>query len=43
MCKAGESGEDAPRAVFPAIVGKPKTQNIMMGIENKDCYIGSEA
>jgi len=43
MCKAGESGEDAPRAVFPAIVGKPKTANIMVGIENKDCYIGSEA
>jgi actin beta/gamma 1 len=35
MCKAGESGEDAPRAVFPAIVGKPKTANIMVGIENK--------
>ena len=35
MCKAGESGEDAPRAVFPAIVGKPKTANIMLGIENK--------
>jgi actin-related protein len=25
MCKAGLAGEDNPRAVFPAIVGTPKT------------------
>ena len=24
MVKAGFAGEDAPRAVFPAIVGRPK-------------------
>ena len=24
MCKAGFAGDDAPRAVFPAIVGRPK-------------------
>lgn len=24
MCKAGEAGEDAPRASFPSIVGRPK-------------------
>jgi len=24
MVKAGLSGEDAPRTVFPAIVGRPK-------------------
>ena len=24
MCKAGFSGEDAPRAVFPSIVGRGK-------------------
>ena len=24
MCKAGISGEDAPRASFPSIVGRPK-------------------
>ena len=23
MCKAGFSGEDAPRAVFPSIIGNP--------------------
>merc|ERR1719197_1412591 len=24
MCKAGFAGDDAPRAVFPSIVGRPK-------------------
>ena len=24
MCKAGFAGDDAPRAVFPAITGKPR-------------------
>jgi len=43
MCKAGLSGEDNPRAVFPALVGIPKTKTIMMGTENKDVYVGSEA
>ena len=43
MCKAGLSGEDTPRAVFPAIVGTAKTASIMMGTENKDVYVGSEA
>lgn len=23
MCKAGFSGEDAPRAVFPSLIGRP--------------------
>jgi len=26
MVKAGFSGEDAPRAVFPSIVGRPRYQ-----------------
>ena len=26
MCKAGFGGDDAPRAVFPAIVGRPRYQ-----------------
>ena len=43
MCKAGLSGEDAPRAVFPAITGTAKTESIMMGTENKDVYVGQEA
>ncbi|KAF8513923.1 actin 1 [Hysterangium stoloniferum] len=41
MCKAG--CEDAPRAVFPAIVGRPRHHGIMVGMNNKDSYIGDEA
>jgi actin-related protein len=26
MCKAGCAGDDAPRAVFPSIVGRPRYQ-----------------
>ena len=29
--KSGFSGEDAPRAHFPSIVGTPKTRDIMIG------------
>ncbi|CAO2646361.1 Actin, cytoplasmic 2, partial [Lemmus lemmus] len=32
MCKAGFAGDDAPRAVFPSIVGRPRHQ-----------YVGDEA
>ncbi len=24
MCKAGFAGDDAPRAVFPSIIGRPR-------------------
>lgn len=43
MVKAGFSGEDAPRAVFPAVVGRPHYTAIMPGMGNKDSYIGDEA
>jgi actin-related protein len=43
MCKAGFAGDDAPRAVFPSIVGKPKQKGIMVGMGEKECYIGDEA
>ncbi|CAF0909925.1 unnamed protein product [Rotaria sordida] len=42
-CKSGFSGEDTPRAIFPAIVGRPKHQNIMLGMNYKDLYVGEEA
>lgn len=29
MCKAGFAGDDAPRAVFPSIVGRPRHQVII--------------
>ena len=31
MVKAGFSGDDAPRSVFPSIVGTPKVKNTMVG------------
>jgi len=43
MCKAGVAGEDAPKACFPSIVGKPKMPGIMVGMDQKDTYVGEEA
>jgi len=42
-CKAGFAGEDAPRCVFPSIVGRPKTANVMSGTESCDFYVGEAA
>ena len=30
MCKAGFAGDDAPRAVFPSIVGRPKHPGVSL-------------
>jgi hypothetical protein len=43
MIKAGFGGDDAPRALFPAIVGRPRHQGVMVGMGQKDSYIGDEA
>jgi len=43
MVKAGFSGDDAPRCVFPSIVGRPKHEQMMVGMHTKDCWIGDEA
>jgi len=43
MCKAGFAGDDAPRAVFPSLVGRPKHQGIMVGMDQKESYVGDEA
>ena len=37
-CKAGFAGDEAPHAVFPSIVGRPRYD-----ITQKDLYIGNEA
>ena len=42
-CKAGFAGDDAPRSVFPSIVGRPKHPGIMVGMDQKDSYVGDEA
>jgi len=43
MMKAGFAGDDAPRAVFPSIVGRLRHQGVMVGMGQKDCYVGDEA
>jgi len=43
MVKAGFAGDDAPRAVFPSIVGRPKHTGVMVGMGQKDSYVGEEA
>merc|ERR1711936_319951 len=43
MCKAGFAGDDAPRAVFPSIVGRPRHQGVMVGMGQKDSYVVDEA
>jgi len=43
MCKAGMAGDDAPRAVFPSIIGRPRHQGVMVGMAQKDSYVGDEA
>jgi actin beta/gamma 1 len=43
MVKAGFVGDDAPRAVFPSIVGRPRHQGVMVGMGQKDAYVGDEA
>ncbi|KAK7113159.1 actin, non-muscle 6.2-like [Littorina saxatilis] len=43
MCKAGFAGDDAPRCVFPSIVGRPRHQGVMIGMGQKDTYVGDEA
>jgi actin-related protein len=43
VCKIGFSGDDAPRSCFPTIVGKPKPQKLMVGMDEKDIFVGHEA
>ena len=43
MVKAGFGGDDAPRSVFPSIVGRPKYAGAMVGMSNKKLFIGDEA
>jgi actin-related protein len=43
VVKAGFAGDDAPRAVFPAIVGQCKHAGVMVGMDQKEAYVGDEA
>lgn len=43
--KAGFSGEDLPRAIFPSLVGRvgQGAQGVMVGADGSEVYIGDEA
>ena len=43
MVKSGFAGDDAPRAVFPRIVGWPRHQDGMVGMDQKGACVGDEA
>jgi len=40
--KAGFSGDDAPKCVFPSVVGRPRHEGVMVGM-GKDALVGDEA
>ena len=40
--KMGLAGDDAPKSYFPTIIGKPKQPGQMIGMDQKDIYIGHE-
>lgn len=42
-CKAGIAGEEHPTCIFPSIIGRPKTENVMQGSGDRDYYVGDEA
>eukprot|EP00164_Ancoracysta_twista_P011629 GFYU01017998.1.p1 GENE.GFYU01017998.1~~GFYU01017998.1.p1 ORF type:complete len:380 (-),score=106.84 GFYU01017998.1:154-1293(-) len=43
VLKAGFAGEDAPKAVFPAFVGRPKHTKVMVGAVEGNSFVGSKA
>jgi len=43
MVKGGFAGDDAPRAVFPSLVGRVRHQSSGQGMTQKDAYVGDEA
>ena len=43
MMKVGFAGDEAPRSVFPTVVGRPRYVAAVAGGQNKDTYVGDEA
>ena len=43
MCKAGFAGGDAPKAVIPSIVGRPRIRPCIPPLCIKECWVGDEA
>eukprot|EP00924_Labyrinthula_sp_SR-Ha-C_P009324 snap_masked-scaffold_2-processed-gene-20.13-mRNA-1 protein AED:0.03 eAED:0.03 QI:0/-1/0/1/-1/1/1/0/378 len=42
-CQVGYAGDDAPSAVFPTVIGKVRNLQPMIGLKEKQYYIGDEA
>ncbi|XP_054292992.1 LOW QUALITY PROTEIN: actin-like [Pongo pygmaeus] len=43
MGKAGFAGDDAPQVMFPSIVGHSRHQSLIVGMGQKDPYVGDKA
>lgn len=43
ITKAGFTGEDGPRSVFSTIIGKPKKSGLLVGMEQREYYVGEDA
>lgn len=41
--KAGFSGDNAPAAVFPSLLGRPKQPQALLAVASKGTYVGQEA
>ena len=41
--KAGFCFEDAPKHMIPMVLGQPKNAGVLVGMDQKDWYIGEEA
>ncbi len=40
---AGRASEEKPSIEFPTVVGRPRHQGVMVGMGQKDSYVGFEA
>ena len=40
--KAGFADDDAPRNLIPMVLGKPKSKGALVGMDQKEWYIGAE-
>ena len=43
LIKAGFAGDNAPKAVFPSIVGYPRCESVSTDASHKASYVGYEA
>ena len=41
--KAGFADDEAPKVIFPSVVGRPKQKGVMVGAGQRDSYVGDDA